>query len=938
LAVEALEDRTAPALVAAYGFEEAGGSVAVDSSGANNPGTISGPTRTVGRFGQGLAFNGVNSWVTVAGASSLNLTTGMTLEAWVYPTDSNGWETVVLKERGTTGLAYALYGSDDAGRPPAGYVNVGGIDRSVVGPSPLPLDTWSHLAVTYDGSTMRLYVNADQVASRNQTGSVATSGDPLWIGGNAVWGEYFDGSIDEVRVYYNALTQAEIQTDMNTPVVPGPPDTIPPTVSITAPTNGATVSGVTTVSADATDNVGVAAVQFQLDGASLGVEDTTAPYSISWNMAGVANGSHTLTAVARDAAGNIATSTAIQVNVNNSSPSGTLTVDGSQLFQRIDGFGANLNSAAWGAGDVRPALDTLLNQMGANIFRVVVEPVSGWEDSDPNTGQYSNSNPNWPFYNQVYSSPKFTNLWNTISYLNDHNATVLLNIQGYLPAWMSNPDHTVPASHEDDWVTMLTTLLYYGANTAHVRIDQFGPMNEPDNSSDPVQGPQVQPAQYIDMMDRLIAKMQALGLGGIQLVGPDCANTGSATSGYMPAMFNDPTLMADVYHFGIHTYSGESGSTDPTVSGSGWAGRDWWADEYADWPTVDMDHGQPLPASGEWNFAENSFQDLLALIGQGASGAMVWDGVDSFYELENSWTTWGQLSYDQSTQTYAPRLRLYANGMVDKFVTPGSYRVAVSSTANGLVVLAFYNPATGQITIVGENTNGSPLSLSGNLTGGPSAQRFEEYFTNADAGVQMQRQADVAVTGNTFTFQIPAHTIFTLTLPPPAIESVVINSGAAQRSRVTQTTVTFDTQVDPSLLANAFTLTRSPDGATVGTVGVTVSVVNGKTVAGLTFSGTNTDFGSLADGRWTLTVDHTKVRSADGVLMTADFTQHLHRLFGDSDGNGNVDVLDLANFRQSFGTISGQPGYVDYFDFDANGTVDVLDLAQFRQRFGHVLP
>jgi hypothetical protein len=65
---------------------------------------------------------------------------------------------------------------------------------------------------------MRLYVNGTQVASMAQTSPVLTSGSPLRIGGNYVWGEYFAGSIDEVRIYNRALTATEIQTDMNTAV------------------------------------------------------------------------------------------------------------------------------------------------------------------------------------------------------------------------------------------------------------------------------------------------------------------------------------------------------------------------------------------------------------------------------------------------------------------------------------------------------------------------------------------------------------------------------------------------------------------------------------------------------------------------------------------------------------------------------------------------
>jgi spore germination cell wall hydrolase CwlJ-like protein len=98
-------------------------------------------------------------------------------------------------------------------------------------------------------------------------------------------------------------------------------DTTAPTVSISAPAGGATVSGTVTVSGSASDNIGVVGVQFKLDGTNLGTEDTTSPYSVSWNTTTAANGSHSLTAVARDAAGNTTTSAAVAVTVSNAAPS-----------------------------------------------------------------------------------------------------------------------------------------------------------------------------------------------------------------------------------------------------------------------------------------------------------------------------------------------------------------------------------------------------------------------------------------------------------------------------------------------------------------------------------------------------------------------------------------------------------------------------------------
>jgi hypothetical protein len=95
------------------------------------------------------------------------------------------------------------------------------------------------------------------------------------------------------------------------------PDTIAPTVTVTNPPAGSTVSDVLTVSATASDNVGVAGVRFKVDGADLGAEDTVAPFAVSWTTTTVSNGSHTLSATARDAAGNTTTAAAVSVVVNN---------------------------------------------------------------------------------------------------------------------------------------------------------------------------------------------------------------------------------------------------------------------------------------------------------------------------------------------------------------------------------------------------------------------------------------------------------------------------------------------------------------------------------------------------------------------------------------------------------------------------------------------
>jgi hypothetical protein len=203
-------------LVAAYGFDEGKGAKIIDSSGRGNNGTTADTAWAAGKYGSALSFNGSSSAVTIPGSGSLDLTDGMTLEAWVKP-DALGpsWRTVLFKEQ-PTGMEYALY-TNNADGLPIGQAQIGG-EQNVVGASSLPTDAWTYLAATYDGTTETLYVNGEAVASVPLSDSIGVSDGNLKIGGNSVWSEWFSGLIDEVRVYNRALPRAEIRIDMTTPV------------------------------------------------------------------------------------------------------------------------------------------------------------------------------------------------------------------------------------------------------------------------------------------------------------------------------------------------------------------------------------------------------------------------------------------------------------------------------------------------------------------------------------------------------------------------------------------------------------------------------------------------------------------------------------------------------------------------------------------------
>jgi fibronectin type 3 domain-containing protein len=297
-------------LVAAYSFDADAGTTVPDISGSGNVGTISGAVWTAaGRVDGALSFGGLRDWVTVPDAPSLDLTDGMTLEAWVRPVALGGiWRTVLIKEQ-PADLVYGLYAGTNTSVPDA-VTFTNGAEQQAAGSAQLPLNAWSHLAATYDGATVRLYVNGALVSSSSVSGSMPNSDGPLRIGGNAVWGEYFDGLIDELRVYNRALSATEIQGDMNTPVTPPPPpaDSTPPTAPAGLSATGSlrTVSLVWNASSD---DVGVAHYNVHRSttpGFTPSAANRVAqPSGSSYTDAGLSPGIYFYRVTAVDAAGNV---------------------------------------------------------------------------------------------------------------------------------------------------------------------------------------------------------------------------------------------------------------------------------------------------------------------------------------------------------------------------------------------------------------------------------------------------------------------------------------------------------------------------------------------------------------------------------------------------------------------------------------------------------
>lgn len=172
---------------------------------------------------------------------------------------------------------------------------------------------------------------------------------------------------------------------------------------------------------------------------------------------------------------------------------------------------------------------------------------------------------------------------------------------------------------------------------------------------------------------------------------------------------------------------------------------------------------------------------------------------------------------------------------------------------------------------------------------------------------------------------------------PPPTATIQVNDGSAQRSRVTSFIVTFSEAVTfPDGLAAAIQVNRTGPGAPTGPVTLGFNQVGGSVT--VTFNDPTLSFnGSLVDGNYTLTLVAAKVQGAGGALDGNgdgtggdDKTLATHRLFGDADGDRDVDIADFSAFRAAFGNVSNLAA----FDSDGDGDVDLADFSTFRSRFG----
>jgi O-glycosyl hydrolase len=455
----------------------------------------------------------------------------------------------------------------------------------------------------------------------------------------------------------------------------------------------------------------------------------------------------------------------------------SVSIDGSVKHQTLDGFGVNINPAWWLNGEytdalvIQPALDMLIDSLGATIYRIVMEEID-WEkindDKDPNHF-------NWEYYNKVFSDLKYQGVWNTMHYLNNKGITdgLVISFMGAAPAapplskpdpkksWMGATAYTIRENMEDELVESLAAFLYYMRNTEKIRFSLVSPMNEtdiasmtksPEHPDGLVEGPDISTGvQWVRILRKFALKLDQIGMSDIRFVAPDSG--GDKLFGeVVPELVKDPYLIEKLSKWGVHQYGNDAANYAKVISAS------------------------PYPAKPFWVTETAGIRNILGQLDDNATSYIFWDGFDCVYQHgrrngygsvpPNDWAFWMKpedgkplIEYIASNQGWLPRKQFYQFSQIMKFIKPGAERIEVTGQGSALNISAFRNK-DGNIVVVGMNTSGDPSGLDITLSNLPVPENLKLICT--DSLNNMKESSAFAVYGRSFNVTIPAGSVFTI--------------------------------------------------------------------------------------------------------------------------------------------------------------------------------
>jgi hypothetical protein len=430
----------------------------------------------------------------------------------------------------------------------------------------------------------------------------------------------------------------------------------------------------------------------------------------------------------------------------------SVQVQAAPAFQTMDGFGVNINSKLFGSS-LLPALDLLVHDLGATLYRVDFFGKSNWPDPAGVMDAASALDP--AHLADIYHGEVARCGWEMIRYLNALGIEPYLTASGDVPRWMLAADGRTLDNYEA-FAEMLVSLLDWAINSQGLRIRCFGPLNETDIGTP--EGPAVNPVEYGRVLEILADRLERQGLA-IPLVVAEQGNFGPQ---YIREIFKKPKLARRVGIFGLHTYADLPIETYRQVveetRASAFASSCLWMTEYGD-----------LDQSGEkeWFVAWAMTSRLLDFLEAGFQAGLVWDAFDNYHDHDEHWTIYGLLR--TGLRAYTPKKRYYASKQIFRFVLPGFERLPVNDAGEALRLLGFANPERSALTLVGMNPTGENLNLNIALKGFPDALMLRKfYYYRTSESENCHCIGEIPVRGGNWPFTgldvwLPPYSIFTLT-------------------------------------------------------------------------------------------------------------------------------------------------------------------------------
>jgi O-glycosyl hydrolase len=199
-------------LVGYWKFDEGTGTTTTDSSGHGNNGTlVNSPTWATGKTGKALSFNSTTQKVDVGNSSTLNPTSAISVQAWIYTKAYTNYPRIISKETTTIADPYAL--ELTSSNNIRFFVGDGATETGTPDINVTLLNTWVHVVGTYDGQNIKIYINGVLKGQTPKTGAIPLKTTKVLIGSNPSSNRSFNGTIDDVKVWNKALTASEVLSE-----------------------------------------------------------------------------------------------------------------------------------------------------------------------------------------------------------------------------------------------------------------------------------------------------------------------------------------------------------------------------------------------------------------------------------------------------------------------------------------------------------------------------------------------------------------------------------------------------------------------------------------------------------------------------------------------------------------------------------------------------